>query len=165
MTPPNKLSTKPSRYKLGRGLGKEESKPKCQRSVTQQGDTKVNGRRSNLEKIKPSSAIIKQLRVWVKASCKWQVWMACVADKVREEVEAPGGWRMSSRLRTSVQALLSKSPGVQDVCTEFASRFPLACTLTALTSTSDLCWLTWTFSHVSHMLAVLADTHVVVIAH
>ena len=68
-------------------LHKEESKPKSKRNLTQQGDTKVNGRKSTLQKINPSNAVLKQLRVWVQARARgefgWRVLQKKFAKKLK----------------------------------------------------------------------------------
>ena len=85
-------------------LRKEESKPKSQRNVTQQGDTKVNGRKSNLEKINPSNAVLKQLRVWVKARASgkfgWRVLQTKFERKLKMTLPLESTRRMAHELET-----------------------------------------------------------------
>ena len=85
-------------------LRKEESKPKAQRNVTQQGDTKVNGRKSHLEKINPSNAVLKQLRVWVKARARgkfgWRVLQTKFEKKLKVALPLETTRRMAVELET-----------------------------------------------------------------
>ena len=85
-------------------LRKEESKPKGDRNVTQQGDTKVNGRKSHLEKINPSNAVLKQLRVWVKARAHgkfgWRVLQTKFEKKLKMALPLESARRMAVELET-----------------------------------------------------------------
>ena len=68
-------------------LRKEEMKPKATRNLTQHGETKVNGRKSTLQKLKPGSGVLKQLRVWELARAEGKFGWRVMQEKFRQKLQ------------------------------------------------------------------------------